>query len=397
MEYRLKDIISFKPGFAFKTSQMGMDGINLIKIKSLKKNKILFENNNTKIKINDSLKEYLIYKNDILMALTGDPVNKGSYDTWVGRTSRYMYDDCAYLNQRICKLIPNEQIINKSYLYYWLIQYDKTYEIASLCHGSANQANISHKDVGELKIDLPNLKIQKKITNILYTIDKKIELNNQINDNLLNIIDTYFDEIFTDRECTKRADEIADITIGKTPPRAKAECFTKKDNDIKWLSISDIGRCGIYVFDTSEKLTLDAVNKYNVKIIPENTIVLSFKLTVGRVAITNEKMATNEAIAHFNLYDDRLRSYIYTYLRKFDYDKLGSTSSIATAVNSKIIKAMPIKVPDDGKIEKFNKLADEILKIIRINERENRRLGQLRDTLLPKLMNGELNLDKIEM
>ena len=178
MEYRLKDIVSFKPGYAFKTAQMGEDGINLIKIKSLKNNIIIFENNNTKVKENESLKDYLIYKNDILMALTGDPVNKGSYETWVGRTSRYMYDNCAYLNQRICKLIPNEQIINKSYLYYWLIQHNKTYEIASLCHGSANQANISHKDIGELRIDLPDLKLQTKTANILDDINKKIELNN---------------------------------------------------------------------------------------------------------------------------------------------------------------------------------------------------------------------------
>ena len=128
MEYRLKDIVSFKPGYAFKTAQMGEEGINLIKIKSLKNNIIIFENNNTKVKENESLKDYLIYKNDRLMALTGDPVNKGSYETWVGRTSRYMYDNCAYLNQRICKLIPNEQNINKSYLYYWLIQHNKTYE-----------------------------------------------------------------------------------------------------------------------------------------------------------------------------------------------------------------------------------------------------------------------------
>ena len=291
----------------------------------------------------------------------------------------------------------NSKIIPE-YLYAYLTLPSITEKLHAIAETSTSAyPSIRPSDIENVVIPVPDMEIQGKISKILSYIDKKIDINNQINDNLLNIIDTYFDEIFTDIECTKRADEIADITIGKTPPRAKAECFTKKDNDIKWLSISDIGRCGIYVFDTSEKLTLDAVNKYNVKIIPENTIVLSFKLTVGRVAITNEKMATNEAIAHFNLYDDRLRSYIYTYLRKFDYDKLGSTSSIATAVNSKIIKAMPIKVPDDGKIEKFNKLADEILKIIRINERENRRLGQLRDTLLPKLMNGELNLDKIEM
>lgn len=331
----------------------------------------------------DSFLRGYVEKNMPIMTLVG---------SGIGNVGLIKNENVAIVQNTIG--FKTKENLDSKYLYYWFLT--KQNELQSFNRGSG-QPSIKKTDVENMEIDLPDIAIQKKIVNVLEKLDDKIYLNNQINDNLLNIIDTYFDEIFTDIECTKRADEIADITIGKTPPRAKAECFTKKDNDIKWLSISDIGRCGIYVFDTSEKLTLDAVNKYNVKIIPENTIVLSFKLTVGRVAITNEKMATNEAIAHFNLYDDRLRSYIYTYLRKFDYDKLGSTSSIATAVNSKIIKAMPIKVPDDGKIEKFNKLADEILKIIRSNERENRRLGQLRDTLLPKLMNGELNLDKIEM
>ena len=211
------------------------------------------------------------------------------------------------------------------------------------------------------------------------------------------LIDINYKEICTEIDSIKRADEIANITIGKTPPRAKKECFSKNDNDVKWLSISDIGKCGVYAFDTSEKLTKDAVDKYNVKIIPENTVVLSFKLTVGRVAITSEQMTTNEAIAHFNLYDNKLKNYVYTYLKNYDYNKLGSTSSIATAVNSKIIKSMPIEIPNNSDLERFNKLVNSMFDKIKNNEKENRRLEQLRDILLPKLMNGEIDLDKIEI
>ena len=285
---------------------------------------------------------------------------------------------------------------NDLYLYYWLISPEGRNKIKAIVTGSA-MPKFNKTDLKKIKILIPSLDAQKKIVKILFDIDKKIELNNQINDNLLNLIDIYYDEIFTNIVCKKRADEIANITIGKTPPRIKKECFTKNNSDIKWLSISDIGKCGVYVFNTYEKLTQDAIDTYNVKVIPENTIVLSFKLTVGRVAITNEKMATNEAIAHFNLYDEKIKSYIYTYLRKFDYNKLGSTSSIATAVNSKIIKTMPIEIPSEKDLEKFNELADGLLKMIRLNEKENIKLEQLRDILLPKLMNGEIDLDKIEI
>ena len=214
---------------------------------------------------------------------------------------------------------------------------------------------------------------------------------------MLQIIENYYKDIFKATNNVKRADEIANITIGKTPPRAIKECFSNSNKDIKWLSISDIGKCGLFALETNEKLTQEAVNQYNVKIVPKGTIVLSFKLTVGRVAITNEEMTTNEAIAHFDLYDKRLRNYIYFYLKNFDYGKLGSTSSIATAVNSKIIKSMSIIIPNEEELLKFNNLSENMFNIIRNKEVENKRLEQIRDTLLPKLMNGEIDLDKIEI
>lgn len=194
-----------------------------------------------------------------------------------------------------------------------------------------------------------------------------------------------------------KAENIANITIGKTPPRSEKECFTNNENDMKWISISDLGKSGTYIFNTTERLTLDSVNKYNVKVIPKDTIILSFKLTVGRIAITTEDMTTNEAIAHFNLKNNDMKYYLYSYFKNFDYAKLGSTSSIATAVNSKIIKAMPIGIPSEKMLKEYNNKVHTMYEKILENEKENQNLEQLRDTLLPKLMNGEIDLDKVEI
>ena len=120
-------------------------------------------------------------------------------------------------------------------------------------------------------------------------------------------------------------------------------------------------------------------------------------MTVGRVAITRDEMTTNEAIAHFNLNNKDMKYFIYCYLKNFDFGSLGSTSSIATAVNSKIIKAMPIAIPDDEKLIKFNNIVNSLFEDVKNNEIENESLSNLRDTLLPKLMNGEIDLDKIEI
>lgn len=286
--------------------------------------------------------------------------------------------------------------INNKYLYYYMCSNFFQNKIDNICIGSTQKA-LTIQQLKEVNINIPCIETQNKIVKILDNICHKIRINSQTNDNLLELINNLYKESFSNIEEYKQADEIANITIGKTPPRSKRECFTYNEDDIKWLSISDLGKCGMYAWNTSEKLTEDAVNKYNVKVIPENTIVLSFKLTIGRIAITANKMATNEAIAHFNLIDNDMIYYLYSYLKNFDYSKLGNTSSIATAVNSKIIKAMPIGVPDKTMILEFNNKVKPLFEKIKLNEAQNETLTQLRYTLLPRLMNGEIDLEKIEI
>lgn len=257
--------------------------------------------------------------------------------------------------------------------------------------------SISRTELENIDVFDFDYETQIKIENILTKIDDKIELNTQTNDNLFELINIIYKESFRNIYNYKKAEEISNITIGKTPPRSIKECFTTNEEDIKWLSISDLGKCSMYAWETSEKLTKEAIEKYNIKVIPENTIVLSFKLTIGRIAITANKMATNEAIAHFNLENDELLYYLYSYLKNFDYSELGNTSSIGTAVNSKIIKAMPIGIPNLEDLKSFNEKVYPLFNKIKNNEKQNIVLEQLRNTLLPKLMNGEIDLDKIEI
>lgn len=295
---------------------------------------------------------------------------------------------------------PNSIIIktkeNDKYIYYLLLSRYGQNKIKEIVSGSA-MPKFNKTDFKNIIIQLPSIENQKKVVKMLSALDKKIGLNNKINDNLLEIINTLYKNEFIDVKEYKRAEEIADITIGKTPPRGNKECFSTKNEDVKWASIADLGKCGTYILDTREKLTKEAVDNYNVKVIPKNTIILSFKLTIGRIAITSQEMATNEAIAHFNLEDKDMLYYLYSYLKNFDYEKLGSTSSIATAVNSKIIKAMPIVIPDKETLENYNEKVSSMFEKIRENEFENKKLEQLRDTLLPELMNGEIDLDNIKI
>ena len=194
-----------------------------------------------------------------------------------------------------------------------------------------------------------------------------------------------------------KADKVADIAIGKTPPRKQKEWFSDNPlNNKVWVSIKDMGGNKIFIGDSSEYLTSESISKFNVKVVPKDSVILSFKLTLGRVCITKCDLTTNEAIAHFvNPKHSMSKEYIYLYLKCFDYGSLGSTSSIATAVNSKIIKAMPFLVPNKTVLSSFKGSVENIFFKMDTLESETTSLTKLRDSLLPKLISGELQIPDV--
>ncbi|MDO4411847.1 site-specific tyrosine recombinase/integron integrase [Cutibacterium sp.] len=195
-----------------------------------------------------------------------------------------------------------------------------------------------------------------------------------------------------------RADEVFSIHIGKTPPRKQQEWFSFDHADnVIWMSIKDMGNAGVYLIDSSEYLTNQAVEKFNIRKCNPGSILLSFKLTIGRVGIAANEMVTNEAIACFASDDDRRLAYLYPLLLTYDYASMGSTSSIATAVNSKMIKAMPIQVPGEDVLDVYYEQTKPIFDLLLSNTREIFTLEQMRDSLLPKLMSGEIDVSEIHL
>jgi type I restriction enzyme S subunit len=117
-------------------------------------------------------------------------------------------------------------------------------------------------------------------------------------------------------------------------------------------------------------------------------------MTVGRVAITFEEMLSNEAIAHFKFNNKTpfSKEYLYIFLKTYKYETLGSTSSIVTAINSAMIKEMEILIPDEFTMNAFKNETEPLFNKIKTNQTQIRTLTALRDTLLPKLMSGEVRV-----
>lgn len=316
----------------------------------------------------------------------------------LGMVARLDRDDVA-IAQRLLTLRGKKDVLDNDYLLYYLQSPIGQASLKARETGTT-VTGIKQAEFRKIELILPTYEVQRKVSSILRSIDDKIELNNVINDNLEQQVMALYHQMFYESNSNRkniRADEYFDISIGKTPPRKEPQWFSKNPSDCVWVSISDMGSCGLYIEDSSEYLTHDAVEKFNVKIVPDNTVILSFKLTVGRVAITDGCMTTNEAIAHFKTDKPKINEYLYCYLKNFNFQTMGSTSSIATAVNSKIIKGMPFVVPTAEELEKFHSIAAPLFTMIKSNQQESKYLGELRDVLLPKLMSGEIDVSGIQL
>lgn len=327
----------------------------------------------------------------------------------IGNVAKYNNEPCI-LGKSACYINVIKEV-DKEFIYYVLTSANFKRNITNEATGTTIK-NVSLKQMREYKFNIPcNLADQRRIASILSSLDRKIELNNKINANLEEMAQAIFKNWFVDFEPFKdgkfvdselgmipegwkvgRADDFYQINIGKTPPRKEHQWFSTNPADKIWVSIANMGNSGIFISDSSEYLTKEAVDRHNIIMVPRNTILLSFKLTVGRVAIADKELTTNEAIARFILSDDKYMEYLYLYLKKYDYNSLGSTSSIATAVNSKTIKGMQMLQPSDNVIDAFHIQVNPIFEKIRSLTKENSRLSLLRDTLLPRLMSGELEI-----
>lgn len=335
---------------------------------------------------------YTLKKNDIVFARTGASTGRN-----------YFYDETdgelVYAGFLI-KFSLDVKKVNPKFVKYYC--QSKAYKdwIHSFNTGST-RGNINAKTYGTLPIPVFPRNYQNKVVSILDSIDLKIKNNIDINNNLeqqvLTLYRNRFVDTINDERRICRTDEYFDISIGKTPPRKEPQWFSTNPQDVTWVSISDMGNCGLYINSSSEQLTKEAVDRHNVKVVPDNTVLLSFKLTVGRIAITNGEMTTNEAIAHFKTDKKEINEYLYCYLKCFNYQTMGSTSSIATAVNSKIIKGMPFVVPTDVELKEFHDFAAPMFAKIKANQIETDNLIALRDALLPKLMSGEINVSDVEL
>jgi len=404
----VNDYFSFQNGYAFKSVDFTENGeYKIIKIKELKGGSVKFFDDTAEINpsCDFDIEKYIIRKGDVLFALTGDPVSKPNPLSWVGRVSYYTHDEPALLNQRVCKAVPKGSVPNE-YLYYFFRQESESFKLASKATGSASQANISTKTIEQHRMDIPDKDKMDKIVSVLRNIDEKIENNNQINRNLSEQVAVIYKSWFVDFEPFERkkpddwfvgtVDDLAnEVVCGKTPSTKKEEYY---GDDVPFVTIPDMHGC-VYTVHTERKLSVLGADSQSKKTLPKNSICVSCIGTAGLVILLPEPSQTNQQINSIVPKSNYSPYYIYLMMSTMSetINKLGQAGSTIVNLNKTQFGKIEVMIPSVSAMAAFDEIVEPMFKEILSNQIENIRLSNLRDTLLPRLISGELDVSDLDI
>ena len=301
------------------------------------------------------------------------------------------------LNQRTCKIKKSDEIDNQ-FLYYYFRQWENFYALASKATGSASQANISTNTIADTIIKLPPLPTQQKISAILSSLDNKIELNNKINDNLEQQAQAIFKSWFVDFEPfggempadwkEGKLGEFVEIKRGGSP--RPIQNFMA-DEGLRWLKISDVTSLSApFVLKIAEHIKDASLSK--TVFLKAGSLVLSNSATPGIPKIIDLDTCIHDGWLYFPK-SQLSNEYLYLLFREIrpQLVNLGN-GSIFTNLKTDILKDFEISLPSTETLSKFQNIIKLIFEKVLATQREIKQLETLRDTLLPKLMNGEMQI-----
>lgn len=386
--YVLFDLAIWKNGRAFKKNDFSETGKPIIKIAELN-NGI---NVNTAYTQGDYGDEVYIKPGDLLFSWSGNP--KTSIDVF-----RYGMQD-GWLNQHIFKITAKEEIVIKDYLYY-ILKYLKPrfMQIAS----NKQTTGLGHVTVADLKrinLVLPSKELQAQMVAILKVLDEKIENNNKINNNLLEQALTMYATQFATLD---RNGCIGDYCSVKSGFAFKSSWWTTAG--VKVIKIGSINQDNLNLLECSY-VDADKIDKAkDFKVNAGDLLIAMTGATIGKFAMvpySSELLLVNQRVGKFFLGSKPVEKLPFIYCTLKQPEVYGEVvnrgqGSAQPNISASDIMSIPCVIPSQVAINDFNGTAQPLFDLIISNQRENQQLSEVRDTLLPKLMSGELDVSDIKI
>ncbi|HIV31565.1 MAG TPA: restriction endonuclease subunit S [Candidatus Pullichristensenella excrementipullorum] len=310
-------------------------------------------------------------------------------------TSRAPIGYIAIAKQSVCtnqgfkSIVPHE-CVDSLFLYY-LLKFNKD-RIEAMGSGTTFK-EVSRKTMREVQVRIPRLvNDQKKISCILNSIDSKIENNTKINDNLQQQAAALFANFYDQAETEVGFTEMIQILGGGTPKTGESSYW---NGDIPFFTPKDVGFP--YTLTTEKTITEEGLAHCNSRLYPINTVFVTARGTVGKVGLPGVPMAMNQSCyALVGKDTHQLLVYFYT-LKAVDRLKHKASGAVFDAITTRDFEAENIMKLSDDDTKAFLDVAEPIYQAVLNNSIENLRLSELRDSLLPKLMNGEIDVTDIRL
>ena len=299
--------------------------------------------------------------------------------------------------------------VDNSYFYYLLSQQEFFDYIMSGAKG-CKMPRGDKRQIMQWKVELPPLDEQRHIASVLSSLDSKIELNHRINRNLEQQTQALFKAWFVDFEPFKNG-KFVDSELGKIPEEWKIAHFTdivkvsgggtpKTNNPLFWngsipfFTPKDASD-NVFTYETEKHITDLGVSNCNSPIYPAYTVFITARGTIGKIRMAGKPMAMNQSCYALLTTKEKLEPYVYLLsLRLVNIIRKKANGAVFEAITTKDFEEN-IVIPPNEILTSFIQLVNPLFFQIHHNGLENQNLIILRDTLLPKLMSGELNVNTI--
>ena len=297
-------------------------------------------------------------------------------------------------NQQINSIIVDKEHFDVSFIYYAMLILGKKLNFISKTSTAVPIVNKS--SFSSYEIMCPSLEQQKTIAAILSSLDSKIECNREINDNLERQVQAYFQELFVDNAdpawTLGTISDLGTVVGGSTPSKSKPEYYT--EDGIAWITPKDLSiNKAKFISHGENDITELGLKNSSASIMPEGTVLFSSRAPIGYIAIASGEVTTNQGFKSVVPKPEIGTAYVYCFL-KHTLPVIEGMASGSTfkEVSGSTMKNVPAVIPDTETLTCFNEFCAPIFAQQRILEEQNQSLAALRDSLLPKLMSGELDV-----
>ena len=277
------------------------------------------------------------------------------------------------------------------------------WEVLQLDEGSTGQTELNRdRLLDEIMINYPvSLDEQNAIVGTLESIDRKLIVNEQLNDNLQQQAQSYFQELFVDNAdpewTTGTICDLGAVVGGSTPSKAKPEYYT--ESGIAWITPKDLSiNKSKFISHGENDITELGLKNSSAAIMPEGTVLFSSRAPIGYIAIAAGEVTTNQGFKSVVPKPEIGTPFVYFFLKNTLPVIEGMASgSTFKEVSGSTMKNVPAVIPDAEILAKFSDFCAPIFAQQRTLEEQNQSLAKLRDSLLPKLMSGEIDVSAVHL